>query len=70
MKLSNNEIEMILTGLKTEQRTLHNLMNDLERKGFHNGNQNVEIQTRMHELNDLIRKLERSHSITVEPMTV
>lgn len=57
--LNQREADLIINALKTEQRTLHNLMNELERRGFSNGNQNVEMQTRMHELNDLIRKLER-----------
>lgn len=55
--LNRRETDLIINALKTEQRTLHNLMNELERRGFANGNQNVDIQTRMHELNDLIRKL-------------
>lgn len=66
MKLNKTELNMILMSLKTEQRELNRLMQDLERKGFHNGNQNVEIQTRMHELNDLIRKLEGSGDIILK----
>ncbi len=56
--LTTREIEMILIALKGEQRTLHNLMNDLERRNLHNGNQNVSIQERMHEINDLINKID------------
>lgn len=56
--LTTGELFMIINALKAEQRTINNMMHDLERRGFHNGDQNVVMSRRMHELNDLINKLD------------
>lgn len=53
MELNRREANLIMEALKTEIRTINNMMQELERRGFHNGNQNVIMQKRMVELNDL-----------------
>lgn len=55
--LNRAEYEMILAALRAEGRALRQMMNDLEHRNLHDGNQNVKIQTRMHEVNDLVKKI-------------
>lgn len=58
-KLSKNEIEMILLALASEARSLTTMMNELERRNLHMGNQNVEIQRRRAEVTALIAKMDK-----------
>lgn len=58
MDFSTNELEMILSSLKAEGRALRNIMNDLEHRKLHNGDQNVHIQMRIHEIGTIVAKIE------------
>lgn len=55
--LNRAEYEMILSSLKAEGRALKRIIDDLEHRNLHDGNQNVKIQMRMHEINDLAIKI-------------
>ena len=57
MILTRNDYEMILAALRAEGRALRQMMNDLEHRNLHDGNQNVKIQMRMQEINDLVKKI-------------
>lgn len=58
MNFSTNELEIIMTALKGEGRALRNIMNDLEHRKLHNGDQNMAIQTMARAYEDLYRKVE------------
>jgi hypothetical protein len=57
-RLNKTETNLIIESLKAEHRALREMMNDLEHRGLHQGNQNVAIQTRMGEISDLVKRLD------------
>jgi hypothetical protein len=57
LDLNENDLDTIIRSLKTELRNLRETMNNLERNGFVDGDMNVRIQMRMHEVNGLLTRL-------------
>lgn len=55
--LNRAELRMILNALVNERTSIKRMMDDLARKGFSSGNQNIAMQTRMHEIESLMLKL-------------
>lgn len=55
--LNRAELRMIMNALVNEKASIKRMMDDLSRKGFGIGDQNVAMQERMHEIDNLISKL-------------